>query len=322
MELVQVKTPAIDDEKVIKVSSDNFIQANTQTIGLSELKEKCIIPAFAKDNEPTISHHDFVETVNDSIKQHFKDENILFPAIRVSHPIKGRIPEAKNKPANLLEEHEKTLYYERMGFLVEIPSIKNTINNNQISLSIGGVRALNHQNLYSKKTVEKFKVFIGFKVSVCTNLCISTDGYIDELEVWTMEDIVSKTIEMFNRFDINKQLNSFKYLCDYSLDEKRFAQLVGKAKLYQYLPKSRKDKIQPIPLVENQISTIAKEYYRNEHFGIFNSNRINLWQLYNLFTAANKSSYIDTFTGRGVASLQFINLLKDNITNNTCWYFN
>ena len=34
--------------------------------------------------------------------------------------------------------------------------------------------------LYSKKTVEKFKVFIGFKNLVCCNLCVSTDGFKSE----------------------------------------------------------------------------------------------------------------------------------------------
>jgi hypothetical protein len=34
---------------------------------------------------------------------------------------------------------------------------------NRQSLSIGGVRANNHENLYSRKIEEHFKVFIGFK---------------------------------------------------------------------------------------------------------------------------------------------------------------
>ena len=68
---------------------------------------------------------------------------ILNPNIRVSHPIKGRVPEAKNKPANELLDHEKTLYYERMMFCVEIPTISDDINGNKLSLTIGGVRFRN-----------------------------------------------------------------------------------------------------------------------------------------------------------------------------------
>jgi hypothetical protein len=43
--------------------------------------------------------------------------------------------------------------------------------------------------LYSKKNVEKFKVFIGFQNLVCTNLCVSTDGYADELRVSHIGDL-------------------------------------------------------------------------------------------------------------------------------------
>jgi hypothetical protein len=103
----------------------------------------------------------------------FTSENILHPAIRISHPIKGRIPEAMGKPADALLEEEKTIYWERMAFVYEIPGITSTVNENKLSLSIGGVRAYNSENLYGKKTEEHFKVFVGFKNYVCINLGIS-----------------------------------------------------------------------------------------------------------------------------------------------------
>jgi len=55
------------------------------------------------------------------------------PAIRLSHPIKGRIPEARNKPANELLDHEKTLYYESMAFVLEIPEVTVEVNGNTLS---------------------------------------------------------------------------------------------------------------------------------------------------------------------------------------------
>jgi len=45
-------------EEVKKASK--FIEANTQAIELSEIKEKHIIPVFTKDNKEIISHFDFV----------------------------------------------------------------------------------------------------------------------------------------------------------------------------------------------------------------------------------------------------------------------
>src|SRR6202162_1480904 len=128
-----------------------FIQANTIGVTLEEIKNEHIIPVYIKDNEVLISHTDFIEATMQIATEVFPDETILKPNIRVSHPIKGRIPEAKNKPANVLLDHEKTLYYERMMFCLEVPTICDDINGNKLSLTIGGVKAFNLDTLYSKK---------------------------------------------------------------------------------------------------------------------------------------------------------------------------
>src|ERR1019366_8732189 len=112
-----------------------FIQANTIGVTLEEMKNEHIIPVYIKDNEVLISHTDFIEATLQIAAEVFSEEMILKPNIRVSHPIKGRIPEAKNKPAGELLDHEKTLYYERMMFCLEIPSISDDINGNKLSLT-------------------------------------------------------------------------------------------------------------------------------------------------------------------------------------------
>lgn len=63
------------------------------------------------------------------------------PQIRVSHIIKGRIPEATHKPANQLLDSDKTTYYEHMKFCIEIPTIYETIEGNKLTLTVGGVHA-------------------------------------------------------------------------------------------------------------------------------------------------------------------------------------
>ena len=114
-------------------------------------------------------HQNFIETVWSAAHKQFP-EAIDQPEIRVSHIVKGRIPEAIHKPVGQLLESDKTIYYERMMFCFEIPSVYEEIEGNRLNLSVGGVRAYNHENLYSKKTAEKFRVFIGFKNLVCCNL--------------------------------------------------------------------------------------------------------------------------------------------------------
>ena len=108
-----------------------FIEANTTEVTGEHLQRECIIPVFSKDNERTIAHQEFIEVIINAVQQVFPDQSFSQPEIRVSHQIKGRIPSAIHKNAKELLEHEKTIYYERMAFIVKIPGIKDVINGNE-----------------------------------------------------------------------------------------------------------------------------------------------------------------------------------------------
>ena len=125
-----------------------FIEANTKEVSVGHLKNDCIIPVFSKDNEVTISHHSFIEAVYDAANEVFRGERVDNPDVRVSHIIKGRIPEAMDKPVNQLLETDRTIYYERMMFCIEIPTIYEDIAGNRLNLTVGGVRAYNQENLW------------------------------------------------------------------------------------------------------------------------------------------------------------------------------
>lgn len=79
--------------------ANHFIEANTQEVTLNHLKNDCITPVFSKDNELTINHAQFVETIQDAAQSFFCGEKVEQATIRASHIIKGRIPEAIHKPA-------------------------------------------------------------------------------------------------------------------------------------------------------------------------------------------------------------------------------
>ena len=145
----------------------------------------------------------------------------------MSHIIKGRTPEAIHKPVKELTEADKTIYYERMAFCMEIPSITETIGGNRLNLTVGGVRAYNQENLYSRKGLEKFKVFIGFKNMVCCNLCVTTDGLCEEIRAADTSDLMTKVIELLVSYNAKKHLEGMKALMDYSLSESQFAQMIG-----------------------------------------------------------------------------------------------
>jgi hypothetical protein len=322
MELVNVQNSIVPDEaKIVETSDDRFILANTEPISYADLKHRCIIPVFAKDNESTISHSQFIDTIGQAADKFFSTENILHPAIRISHPIKGRIPEAMGKPADALLDEEKTIYYERCAFMYEIPGISANVNGNKLSLSIGGVRAYNNENLYGRKSEEHFKVFIGFKNHVCINLCISTDGFLEDLRIMSVQDLFNRIFQLLTRFDAERQLNQLKRLSEYALSEHQFAQLIGRSKLYNYLPVKQKRDIEKLPLSDTQISIVAKDYYQDKSFCRSEDGGIDMWKVYNLFTSATKSSYIDTFLDRTAGSFVFIAELINHIRSSTkSWY--
>jgi hypothetical protein len=311
----------VEDELIVKNTKTSFIEANTIKVSLEHLKNECNIPVFAKDNETTISHYEFINTVRDVLKETLEYQGDLIPDIRVSHVIKGRIPSAIGKPAKELLEEEKTIYYERMAFLFEIPEISEVVNGNKISLCIGGVRAYNQENLFSKKSIEKFKIFIGFQNKVCTNLCISTDGLIENLRVSSSLELAERTNLLFESYNRREHLDVMKKMNDYYLTENQFAHLIGKMKLYSHLEKEVKKELFPLKINDTQINSIVKDYNLDPNFSKSKDDKISLWNVYNLFTEANKSTYIDSNLERNVNAYEFINYIGNLLKNNQSDYF-
>lgn len=298
-----------------------FILANTEEVTLLHLKHDCIIPVFSKDNEKTIAHQEFIEIVLNAVSKVFPHHSISAPEIRVSHQIKGRIPEAIHKNVKDLLDHEKTIYYERMAFIIKIPSITDRINGNEVSLTVGGVRSYNLENLYNKKTFEKFKLFVGFQNKVCCNLCVSTDGFLDDLRVGNYSELQSKSIELLQNYNAELHLMEMKELTQDYLSEHQFAQLIGKSRLYQHLPKAEKLKIPLLNFNDSHINTMAKDYYEDKNFCRQQDGRINLWDVYNLFTQANKSSYIDTFLDRNLNAFEFSKGIQKTLSGNSGYHW-
>ncbi len=299
-----------------------FIIANTDDSSLSELKHNCIIPVFSKDNEKTLAHQEFIEITQNSVAKAFPHHSFIAPEIRVSHQIKGRVPEAIHKSAKDLLEHERTMYWERMAFIIKIPTISETINGNRLSLTIGGVRSYNLENLYSKKSMERFKFFIGFQNQVCMNLCVWSDGFVDDLRVSSYQELQTQILQVIQNYQAENHLNLMRELPNYNLSETQFAQLLGKSRLYHYLPKKEKSQLPTLLLNDGHISTIAKDYYQDESFCRSEAGNINLWNVFNLFTSANKSSYIDTFLDRNANVFDFTKGLQNalNGDSNYSWF--
>lgn len=301
----------------------SFIEANTVECELHEIRNDHIIPVFVKDNETLVSHNEFVETAEDVANTLFRGETILSPEIRLSHPIKGRIPEAKDKPAKDLLPWEKTLYYERMAFAIEIPSIQAEVGGNRLSLTLGGVKSYAEDNLYSRtQSDQHFKLFVGFQNKVCTNMCVWSDGYVDSVKVRSINMLKAAMHDLLSRYNEDKQLKQMQQWVDYSLTEEQFAQLVGKCRMFQYLPTEVKKTIPAMLFGDQQMGAVVRDFYRDQSFCKDSSCNINLWKLFNLFTGANKSSYIDSFLDRSVNAYTITEEVKSAIDGRYSWYLN
>lgn len=298
-----------------------FIEANTLEVNLSHLRNDCIIPVFSKDNEKTIAHQEFIDIVLSTVVKLFPQHTVTVPEIRVSHQIKGRTPDAIYKNAKDLLDHEKTIYYERMAFIVKIPTIIGNVGGNELALTLGGVRSYNQENLYNKKTFEKFKFFIGFQNKVCCNLCVSSDGFVEEMRVTSYTELQQKVTQIIQNYNAEQHLEDMKSLTSSYLTEHQFAQLIGKSRLYQHLPKKDKVTVPNLNFNDSQLNTIAKDYYEDESFCRMKDGSINLWNVYNLFTQANKSSYIDTFLDRNLNAFDFTQGIKKTLSGDESYHW-
>ena len=287
------------NEQILEPTSVNFLEANTNAITLEELAEQCVVPTWA-NQELTISHQDFISTVHDATCNVFAGETINTPDIRVSHIVRGRIPSALGKRSSELLESEKTQFYQRLAFAFTIPSLHECIDGQRLELCIGGVRNYSDLNLYrANRGMEKFTIFIGWRVNVCSNQVLTGDGVRLAIEVMSLHDLYRAVVDLFDSFNFEKDIQLLQTLTQTRLTETQFAQIVGRMRLYQALPSYLQREIPKLLITDSQINNVCRDYYNNPNFG-HKDNTISLFDFHNLLTEANKSSYIDSYVQRGI----------------------
>lgn len=284
-------------------TSSPFIEANSIPITLECLMTDCVIPNFAKDNEAVLSHSQFIGATYQAIRDYYRSEQIEEPQVRASHIIKGRIPEAINKKSSELLPHEMTQYYERMAFCINVPSIHKDVKGNRLNLSVVGVKSYGRDNLNGRLTAQKFSLAVGFQNTVCCNQCIWTDGYRDEIRAISPSEIYQHSLHLLDTYDMAKHIYLLKSLEDLYLSETQFALILGKMRLYNYLPAKIQREIPQMLITDSMVNNVARQYYRDPNFSVDDNGELSMWDFYNLLTGACKGSYIDTFLAREANAL-------------------
>ena len=334
-EITSEKTLGINDKEIIEAEviededwgdkHPNFIESNTQAITLEELTNKNIIPTFC-DNTLTISHQNFIGSVVEVAKKVFGE--LTVPELRVSHPIIGRVPSAQHKKASELRDDEKTTFYQRMAFCAHVKNLTRTINGETVHLCIGGVRAYNEDKLYNRQSAMKFKVFVSWKVRVCSNLMITCDGNSGTIDCMTEADIMQKSFELFSGFNPHKEdtLRLLENLSSTTISEEQFCQIIGRMRLYQFLPLAEQKQLPSLTIGDQAVNAMVKNYISNPNFGKKEGEDFTAWNLMQLANEAVKQSYIDKWLDRNQNCTDFAigiqKALNGEDTEGYDWFLN
>lgn len=324
IEDVPYEEVSFKEATIIETPLVNFLESNTDSISLHDLTADCVVPTWG-NQELTIAHQDFIRTVHDAARDYFTGESVSSPDIRVSHEVKGRIPSALHKKANELLPSDKTKFYQRLAFAFTIPTLHETINGQRMQLCVAGVRNYNDLNLYrANKGIEKFSVAIGWRVCVCSNQVLSTDGLKYQMEVSNLNELYQQCLMLFHSFNPAKDLHLMQSLTNTYLTEQQFANVVGRCRLYQALPQTYQRSVPRLLITDSQINNVCRGFYNNPDFGM-KDNCISMWDFHNLLTESNKSSYIDTYLQRAVNATEVstgINNALRGLSDRYEWFLN
>lgn len=286
----------------------NFIEGPSNEISLEELTYRNIIPTFS-DNSLTISHQKFIETTRKAAEVIFGQGDITAAETRCSHPIIGRIPSAQHKKASELRDEEKTIFFQRLAWIAHITTLTSSINGQSVSLTIGGTRSYHEDKLYAHRNPQHFRIFIGFRVRVCSNMMLTCDGISENLLCMTVADIFQHAFNLFRRFNEVKEstLYNLEALHNTWLTQEQFCKIIGRLRLYQALPNTRQKQLPQILLGDSVVNAAVKEYIKNPQFGMGNNidGSISCWQLMNILNEAVKNSYSDLWMERNANCTTF-----------------
>ncbi len=167
--------------------------------------------------------------------------------------MKLRTRKGSGKLVENLTDEDSGSYYQRMMFIIEIPSITYNIEGNDLTLQIVGVRSYSETNLLENASQKQlFRVGVGFLNQVCTNMLLSTDGVKLDIKVTNTADLYKYCMELFSRYNYIKHVEEMRTLKNTFIDVTTFAQFLGKARMYQALPQSVKTDLQLPELILNE----------------------------------------------------------------------
>ena len=173
----------------------------------------------------------------------------------------------------------------------------------------------------------KFRIFVGWQVRVCSNLCLTCDGYSGSIDCMSAADIMQKSMELFNAFNPNKEntLQLLENLHSTQISEEQFCNIIGRMRLYQYLPNNEQRQLPLLTIGDQAVNAMVKNYVTNPNFGK-KTGEITCWNLFQFANEAVKASYIDSWLDRNKNCTDFAigiqKALEGQDTEGYSWFLN
>lgn len=280
-----------------------FLNGGSFPCCLPRLKEH--LTPVVNGNKALISHADFVEIARDVTYHIFRGEKITAPLICVSHPVYKSDANSTLMLARDKESGARPEYFQCMAFVIELPSIDESIGRDNVHMCLGGVSSMD-ERAFLLGAGQRLQLFAGFTVRGSRNTCVFREGLIPGLWIKEPHELRQAVYNLLCEYDACDQLRQLERMLHYSLSEQQFAHFLGKARLYELLPSQQKARYPELLFTDYQLQQVAEGYLQDRCAGSEKVGSISLWKLYNLLLSANKQSHIDLFLPRGANASSLI----------------
>ena len=139
---------------------------------------------------------------------------------------------------------------------------------------------------------------------------------------------MQKSLELFTAFNPHKEdtLRLLENLSSTAISEEQFCQIIGRMRLYQFLPLAEQKQLPPLTIGDQAVNAMVKNYISNPNFGKKEGEDFTAWNLMQLANEAVKQSYIDKWLDRNQNCTDFAigiqKALKGEDTEGYSWFLN
>ena len=101
--------------------------------------------------------------------------------------------------------------------------------------------------------------------TLCTNLCVWTDGSKLNFRVASMEELAFKVLELIRHYDLEEHTDQMELLTRVSISDQQFAKIIGRAKMSNHVAVSERYSKPLFPLTDRQINQVVDGYFTDKN---------------------------------------------------------